>query len=136
MFVIRSSGDTMPCNNIIQLGMNCDLLIHEATMQDELSREAIFKKHSTMSEAIQIGEKMNSGFTLLTHFSQRNTKLPIIPENTHLDLSKVGIAYDHMHFNLSQLKFLSLLHPCLKTIFHNYMILAEERILKKLQTKI
>ncbi|XP_043678821.1 ribonuclease Z, mitochondrial [Vespula pensylvanica] len=130
------SGDTMPCNSIIQLGMNCDLLIHEATMQDELSREAIFKKHSTMSEAIQIGEKMNSRFTLLTHFSQRNTKLPIIPENTHLDLSKVGIAYDYMHFNLSQLKFLSLLHPCLKTIFHNYMVLAEERILKRLQTKV
>ncbi|XP_047363489.1 uncharacterized protein LOC124954496 [Vespa velutina] len=130
------SGDTMPCNSLIQLGMNCDLLIHEATLQDELSKEAIFKKHSTMSEAIQMGERMKSHFTLLTHFSQRHTKLPIIPENTNLDLSKVGIAYDYMHFNFSQLKFLPLLYPCLKTIFHNYMILTEERMIKKLQSKI
>lgn len=126
----------MPCNSLIQLGMNCDLLIHEATLQDELSKEAIFKKHSTTTEAIQIGERMNSGFTILTHFSQRHAKLPMLPKSTNLDLNKVGLAYDNMQFNLLQLKFLSLLHPCLKTIFHNYKILTEERIIKKLQNQM
>ncbi|XP_015188862.1 PREDICTED: ribonuclease Z, mitochondrial isoform X2 [Polistes dominula] len=46
------SGDTMPCNSLIQLGMHCDLLIHEATLQDELAKEAEKKKHSTVSNAI------------------------------------------------------------------------------------
>lgn len=30
------SGDTMPCDELINVGKNCDLLIHEATMEDEL----------------------------------------------------------------------------------------------------
>ncbi|KAI4475340.1 hypothetical protein M0802_015198 [Mischocyttarus mexicanus] len=129
------SGDTMPCNSLIQLGMNCDLLIHEATLQDELAREAKMKKHSTVSDAISAGEKMRSSFTLLTHFSQRNAKLPIIPEQSKFDLSKVGVAFDYMHFNLSEIKCLPFLYTCLKTIFQNDLILSEERLVKKLQNK-
>ncbi|XP_014614352.1 PREDICTED: ribonuclease Z, mitochondrial [Polistes canadensis] len=129
------SGDTMPCNSIIQLGMNCDLLIHEATLQDELIKEAEKKKHSTVSAAISAGEKMQSGFTLLTHFSQRNAKMPVIPEKSKYDLSKVGIAFDYMHFTLSQMKDLPILYPYLKTLYQEKLTLAEERLLKKLQNE-
>ncbi|KAK2581362.1 hypothetical protein KPH14_008128 [Odynerus spinipes] len=82
------SGDTMPCDDMIKLGENCDLLIHEATLQDELAEEARLKKHSTTSEAIEMGEKMRAGFTLLTHFSQRHAKIPILPKESKADLSK------------------------------------------------
>ncbi|GFT01311.1 zinc phosphodiesterase ELAC protein 2 [Trichonephila clavipes] len=39
------SGDTMPCNRLITAGKNCSLLIHEATMEDDLAEEAVIKRH-------------------------------------------------------------------------------------------
>lgn len=74
-------------------GKDSDLLIHEATFEDELSHEAKIKMHSTTSEAISIGKRMNAKFTLLTHFSQRYYKIPVITE--HFD-DKVGMAFDNM----------------------------------------
>lgn len=76
------------------VGKNSNLLIHEATMEDQLVSEARRKRHSTMSQAINIGKKMNAKFTILTHFSQRYAKIPYMPNN---DLpSNVGIAFDNM----------------------------------------
>lgn len=78
----------------IYLGKNSNLLIHEATMEDQLVFEARRKMHSTMSQAINIGKKMNAKFTILTHFSQRYAKIPYMPND---DLpSNVGIAFDNM----------------------------------------
>lgn len=73
--------------------MNSDLLIHEATMEDELASEAVIKMHSTTSQAIDIGLKMRAKFILLTHFSQRYAKLPRFDDNF---AENVGIAFDNM----------------------------------------
>lgn len=73
--------------------MNSDLLIHEATMEDELLNEAIIKMHSTTSQAIEIGRKMEAKHILLTHFSQRYAKLPRFNDNFS---ENVGIAFDNM----------------------------------------
>lgn len=100
---ITYSGDTMPCQDLVQLGMNSDLLIHEATMEDELEHEAKIKMHSTTSQAIQIGKDMNAKFILLTHFSQRYARVPRISVNI---ANNVGIAFDNMH--VSNLNFLNL----------------------------
>ena len=48
------SGDTRPCEELVKLGMNSDLLIHEATMEDGWEDEANAKRHSTTSQAIQV----------------------------------------------------------------------------------
>lgn len=73
--------------------MNSDVLIHEATFEDDLAHEAKMKMHSTTSEAINIGKKMNAKFTLLTHFSQRYYKIPVMSE--HFD-DNVGVAFDNL----------------------------------------
>lgn len=75
------------------LGNGSDVLIHEATMEDELLQEAIIKMHSTTTQAIEIGKKMNAKNILLTHFSQRYAKLPRFNDNI---TSNVGIAFDNM----------------------------------------
>lgn len=86
---------------LLHLGKNSNLLIHEATMEDQLVSEAKRKMHSTMSQAINIGKKMNAKFTILTHFSQRYAKIPYMPNN---DLpSNVGIAFDNMEVLLISL---------------------------------
>ena len=51
--------------------MNCDLLIHEATFHDDMSEDAIKKKHCTIAEAALIAQQMRAKHIILTHFSQR-----------------------------------------------------------------
>lgn len=126
------SGDTMPCEDLVKLGQDCDLLIHEATMEDDLIEDAKLKRHSTVSQAIEIGKQMNSKFTLLTHFSQRYSNIPILPENENgTNLDNVGIAYDNMHISLSQLPLLPLMYPALKVMFSKYYVQIEERAAKR-----
>lgn len=111
---VTYSGDTMPCTDLVQIGKKSNLLIHEATFEDELVQEARIKTHSTFSEAIEIGQRMNAAFTLLTHFSQRYAKLPLINDKF---TENVGIAFDHMEVTLSDLPKLHLFNPVLTSIF-------------------
>lgn len=69
------------------------MLIHEATMEDELSAEAVTKMHSTTSQAIQVGKDMGAKNIILTHFSQRYAKLPRFNDNF---ADNVSIAFDNM----------------------------------------
>ncbi len=39
------SGDTRPCNGLIEEGLNATVLIHEATLEDNLYNEALAKQH-------------------------------------------------------------------------------------------
>ena len=48
------SGDTRPCQALIDASRGVDLLIHECTMPDDLLHEAIERKHSAFSEVLQI----------------------------------------------------------------------------------
>uniref|UniRef100_A0AAX7UG38 Zinc phosphodiesterase ELAC protein 2 n=1 Tax=Astatotilapia calliptera TaxID=8154 RepID=A0AAX7UG38_ASTCA len=91
------SGDTMPCDAFVHIGKNATLLIHEATLEDELEEEAVEKRHSTTSQAIGIGMKMNADFIMLNHFSQRYAKIPLFSEDFN---DRVGISFDHMRVSL------------------------------------
>lgn len=51
------SGDTRPCERLIECGRGCDLLIHEATFEDDLAHEARTKLHATTSEAIHVAQR-------------------------------------------------------------------------------
>ncbi|KAL2156566.1 hypothetical protein VTH82DRAFT_1311 [Thermothelomyces myriococcoides] len=75
------SGDCRPSQPFAELARGAHLLVHECTFEDELAGDALAKKHSTLSEALEIGRLMNARRILLTHFSQRYPKLPIIDEN-------------------------------------------------------
>lgn len=54
------------------------LLIHEATFDDDDKgqQEAIQKRHSTVKEALDISNRIETKSLVLTHFSQRYPKLP------------------------------------------------------------
>jgi ribonuclease Z len=47
------SGDTRPCNELIQAGQGATVLIHEATFDESKQLDAIDKKHSTTAEALE-----------------------------------------------------------------------------------
>lgn len=127
-YKITYSGDTMPCDDLVTLGRNSDILIHEATMEDELAKEAIIKMHSTTSQAIEIGERMNATHTLLTHFSQRYAKLPRFNDNF---ADNIGIAFDNMQVKLDELPLLPLLNPALQIMFAEHTEEMENKAFKR-----
>ena len=49
-------------------------------MEHFMIYDAMIKKHSTFTEAIEEGRAMEAGFTMLTHFSQRYAKMPMLTE--------------------------------------------------------
>ncbi|KAF3699769.1 Zinc phosphodiesterase ELAC protein 2 [Channa argus] len=118
------SGDTMPCDAFVHIGKNATLLIHEATLEDGLEAEAVEKRHSTTSQAIGIGMKMNADFIMLNHFSQRYAKIPLFSE---VFSDKVGISFDHMRICLEDFKVIPKLIPALKTLFAEEIGEMEER---------
>ncbi|KAJ8037718.1 Zinc phosphodiesterase ELAC protein 2 [Holothuria leucospilota] len=122
------SGDTMPCDALVTAGKNADLLIHEATLEDGMSEEAVIKKHSMISEAIDIGERMDAKFIMLTHFSQRYPKVPLLPDRVS---GKVGIAFDFMRFCLSEVDLVPLFMPTLKHLFAEQIQELMENKMKK-----
>ncbi|KAL7640215.1 UNVERIFIED_CONTAM: hypothetical protein RMT77_009629 [Armadillidium vulgare] len=120
------SGDTAPSTNLISIGKNCDLLIHEATFEDGMEERAFLTCHTTFSQAIHVGEDMNAKFTILTHFSQRYPKIPLFEENT-LREKNVGIAFDCMKVTFEDFPYLRHLYPTLKEMFsEDYSILKRK----------
>eukprot|EP01032_Pedospumella_encystans_P015732 gene15732-17979_t len=65
------SGDCRPSQSLVKAGIDCDLLIHEATFDDSKQEDAVKKRHSTSSEARRMAVQMHAKHTVLTHFSQR-----------------------------------------------------------------
>ncbi|KAJ1767110.1 hypothetical protein LPJ74_005539 [Coemansia sp. RSA 1843] len=74
------SGDTRPCTNLVTLGRAGDrpptVLLHEATHTDDLIKDAIAKRHTTVSEAVAMALGMGAENLLMTHFSQRCLSIP------------------------------------------------------------
>ncbi|GAA5921129.1 hypothetical protein JCM1841_002430 [Sporobolomyces salmonicolor] len=70
------SGDTMPCEALVVAGQDASLLVHEATIEDDMPEVARAKGHSTFAQAIDIATRMRARHLLLTHFSARYPKLP------------------------------------------------------------
>ncbi|KAL6703971.1 hypothetical protein ACN47E_008909 [Coniothyrium glycines] len=89
---VSYSGDCRPSGHFARIGADSTVLIHEATFDDELQGDARAKKHSTTSEALGIGAQMNAKAVVLTHFSQRYQKIPVLqtvtdgePDDTSLN---------------------------------------------------
>uniref|UniRef100_A0A182Q3L6 Zinc phosphodiesterase ELAC protein 2 n=1 Tax=Anopheles farauti TaxID=69004 RepID=A0A182Q3L6_9DIPT len=135
---ITYSGDTMPCDSLIELGRDSTVLIHEATMEDELAVEARIKMHSTLSQAIEQGRRMNARYTLLTHFSQRYAKIPRLrPDQQQSGLgTDLGIAFDNMEVTLDDLPVLCKFYPALKAMFISHFEEMEQKALKRGNKKL
>lgn len=84
--------------------------------------EAIAKNHSTTSEAIDVGNSAGVYRIMLTHFSQRYPKIPVVDERY---MHKTCIAFDLMSVNVADLLVLPKVLPYLKLLFRNEMIVDE-----------
>lgn len=104
-FKITFSSDTTPCNDLISLGQNSNLLIHEATYPDNCIDHAAKNRHCTVAQAIEQSQKMSAKYTILTHFSKRY-RFPQIDSSKHKNIS---IAFDFMELTENDLPKLHLI---------------------------
>ncbi|KAL5226405.1 hypothetical protein ABZP36_014670 [Zizania latifolia] len=112
------SGDTRPCPALVDASRAATVLIHEATFEDSMKDEAIARNHSTTKEAIAVGTSAGAYRIILTHFSQRYPKIPVVD---NVDMQKTCIAFDLMSVNLADLPVLPKVLPHLKLLFKDEM---------------
>ncbi|CAJ2510117.1 Uu.00g060170.m01.CDS01 [Anthostomella pinea] len=127
---IAYSGDCRPSDAFVQIGQGSTILIHESTFDDELQGDAVAKKHSTMSEAIDVGRRMGARRILLTHFSQRYQKVPVIEENFEVradadtkDKARTDevilVAFDYMRLKLGEFRKAQAFLPAIQKLFED-----------------
>jgi ribonuclease Z len=96
------SGDTKPCENLIELAKDADLLIHDATFLEE--DEDTQKYHSSVKDAAKIAKKANVKKLILTHISRRYQKEDVerfLREAKEV-FDNVEVAYDLMRVVLKR----------------------------------
>lgn len=114
------SGDTRPCEALIRIGQDADLLIHEASLGPEETELAEIKGHSTIDQAIQVALKMNAKNCVLNHFSGRYPKIPpsIITETDHN--MNIVISFDFMSSKIGELGELQKLLPIIEQVVEGH----------------
>ena len=110
------SGDTRPCKSLTDAATDASLLVHEATFEDSLVDEAIEKRHSLVKEAVEVGERAGARSTVLTHFSQRYPKYPVMDGSYG---SHTGVAFDMLTVSPSTVGRLTNLKEALQILFRD-----------------
>lgn len=65
--------DTKYCPNSVKLGMNTNVLLHEATFSSNLADKAEETGHSTAVDAARVANEAQTKLLVITHFSARYT---------------------------------------------------------------
>lgn len=94
------SGDSRPCKQMIELAKNSDLLIHEATYENEDQEHAIANAHSTVKEAIEVAKEADVNQLVLTHISTRYKEDKTMKKEAKELFENTIIAYDYLKIEL------------------------------------
>jgi len=65
------SGDTRPCEAMVEAARNADVLVHESTFSDDDQARALETRHSTAREAGRVAHQAGARRLILTHLSSR-----------------------------------------------------------------
>jgi len=94
------TGDTRPSEALVELSKNADLLIHEATLGDELRERAFEDGHSTPSQAAETAKRAAANRLILTHISARYKTPDSLLRQARRVFKNVEIAEDFMRIDL------------------------------------
>lgn len=93
---ITYSGDTRPCQSLINFAHKSTVLIHESTFEDDDLNNAIEHAHSTSSEAANIANEAEVEKLVLTHISARYSDTKVMQKSAKKIFNNVVIAKDYM----------------------------------------
>lgn len=114
------SGDTRPCAALGVMGKGATIVIHEATLDNDMQQEAKDKLHCTTAEALDVcAGQMGAWRTILTHFSQRYPKIPRLDDAivARLHRDRAAFAFDLMSVDFTRLEELPDVVPALRDSF-------------------
>lgn len=100
-FKASYSGDCRPSKAFTHIGKGSTVCIHEATFDDELQGDAEAKRHTTTSEALSVALGMEAKACVLTHFSQRYQKVPVLEYTDEEDGAVGSLAADEDEMDIS-----------------------------------
>lgn len=92
------SGDTKPCENVVKLAKDSNLLIHDCTFLEE----DYTKAHANVKQAAEIAKKAGVKQLILTHISRRYTDTKELEEKAKEIFSNTQVAYDFMKVKLKK----------------------------------
>jgi ribonuclease Z len=94
------TGDTKSTENLAKFSENADLIIHDATFDDELVERALEDGHSTPSQAAETAKKAKVKRLILTHISARYKDASVLLEQARKIFSKADVAEDFMKVDI------------------------------------
>jgi len=92
------SGDTRPCEAMVEAAKDADVLIHESTFSDDEQERALETRHSTAREAGRIAKAAGARRLILTHLSSRHDTDPsrLLAQARAEYAGQVDVAHDGM----------------------------------------
>jgi len=90
------SGDTRPCDNLLEISKNADLLIHDGTFLEEEES----KGHADVRQAAKIAKDANVKQLILTHISRRYKDPKELEDAARKIFPNTKVAYDFMKVKL------------------------------------
>lgn len=91
------TGDTRPTEEIVKASLGADVLIHDASMADDLGDWARTTKHSTAGEAARTAADAGVKQLILTHISARyGDSTDVLINNARDIFENTVVAYDLM----------------------------------------
>ncbi len=93
------SSDTRPCESVIKLASDCDLLIHDSTFSHTLKDRALETFHSTAKDSGDVALEAKAKKLILTHISPRYDGKELLEEAKEV-FSSTMLAYDLMKLKI------------------------------------
>lgn len=94
------AGDTRPCERLIELARDADVLIHDCTLANELADKAAESGHSTPAEAAEVARRAGVKQLVLVHISPRYTDDAELLREAQQIFPNVIVARDLMELNV------------------------------------
>ena len=95
------SGDTKPCEAMIEFAKGATVLIHESTYKAEDEKKATNNFHSTSTQAARIAKEAKVDKLILTHISTRYTKIDDVEKEAIEIFKNTKVAYDFMKYEIN-----------------------------------
>ncbi|MEM3623481.1 MAG: ribonuclease Z [Candidatus Bathyarchaeia archaeon] len=94
------TGDTRPFKSFTKFAFGADLLIHDATLGDEMAERAEEDGHSTPEQAARNAKKSKVKQLILTHVSARYDDASILFEQAKKIFKNTRVAEDFMRIEI------------------------------------
>jgi len=94
------TGDTRPFSAFAGFASGADLVIHEATFDDELAEKADLDGHSTPKQAAEAAKNAKAKKLVLTHISARYSDASVLLDQARRVFENTQVAEDFLELEL------------------------------------